>query len=100
MYTKEQIQNNLRTNRRWIERAIILLYTEGQTTSEQIIGATKVVNYVGFNGPDSRYLSYIAKWLLSNRTLNEKHLQKCATKLPKYWKQIQNFIEYKSSQQK
>ena len=92
MYTKEQIQDNLRSNPRWIQRSLVVLY-QRQTQDEQTTGKTRVFNNVGFNGPDSGYLSYCSRWVLSGRNLNEKHLQKCGSRLPKYWRQIQSLIQ-------
>jgi hypothetical protein len=93
-YTKEEIKNNLSTNPRWIERGLVVLF-ERQTLDEQRSGSTIVENKMGFNGSDSRYLSYCAKWVLGGKHLNEKHLEKCGKRLPKYWKQIMSIIEEK-----
>jgi len=95
MYTKEEIQTNLRTNQKWIERTLVVLY-QRQTTDEQTTGQTRVFNNVGFNGPDSRYLSYCSRWILRGNHLNQKHLEKCGSRLPKYWRQIQELIKEKS----
>jgi hypothetical protein len=96
MFTKEEIQNNLRSNPKWIHRSLVVLY-ERQTSDEQQTGQTSVYNNRGFNSSDSRYLTYCSKWVLSGRTLNEKHLQKCGGRLPKYWKQIQDLIKEKGN---
>jgi len=61
MYTKEEIQHNLSTNPKWIERSLIVLY-QRQTQDEQQVGGTFVQNNVGFNSSDSRYLSYCSRW--------------------------------------
>lgn len=91
MYTKEQIQLNLSTNPKWIERALVVLYQK-QTIEEQRVGVTTNLNGVGFNSSDSRYLTYCAKWVLQGQNLNQKHLEKCGGKLKKYWKQISEMI--------
>lgn len=91
-FTKEQIKENLRTNPRWIERALIVLH-DLQTKDEQARGATLVDNGKGFNGVDGHYLSYCARWVRSGKHLNEKHLIKCGKKLPKYWKQIEGMMK-------
>lgn len=93
-YTKEVIMTNLSSNPRWIERGLIVLY-ERQTRDEQESHSTNVFNKIGFNKPDSSYLSYCAKWVLSGRPLSGRHLEKCGQKLPKYWKQIKTLIESK-----
>ena len=87
MYTKETIQQNLQSNPMWIERALVVLFNR-QTNDEQKTQDTREWNGMGFNKPDSRYLSYCSKWVIGGRHLNEKHLLKCGSKLPKYWKQI------------
>jgi hypothetical protein len=96
MYTKEQIQHNLSTNPKWIERSLIVLY-ERQTYDEQHSGETTSLNGIGFNSSDSRYLSYCSRWLLQGKHLNEKHLEKCGGKLKKYWKQIDSIIKEKGN---
>ena len=96
MYTKEQIQTNLRSNREWIERALVVLF-QRQTADEQMSGQTQVFNNIGFNGSDSRYLSYCAKWVMSGRHLNDKHFEKCGSRLPKYWKQSMELIKQRGN---
>ena len=96
MYTKEEIQHNLSTNPKWIERSLIVLY-ERQTHDEQHSGETTSLNGIGFNSSDSRYLSYCSRWLLQGKHLNQKHLEKCGGKLKKYWKQIDTIIKEKGN---
>jgi hypothetical protein len=96
MYTKEEIKQQLSTNPKWIERGLVVLY-QRQTYEEQQSGGTIVDNKMGFNGSDSRYLTYCAKWVLGGNRLNEKHLQKCGKMLPKYWKQIMDIIKSKGN---
>ena len=91
IYTKEFIQEKLSTDISWITRGLVVLY-QHQTESEKYTKETNVLNYVGFNGSDSRYLSYCSEWVLRGGTLSGKHLEKVSRKLPKYWKQIQNII--------
>jgi len=96
MYTKEEIQHNLSTNPKWIERSLIVLY-ERQTQDEQQVGGTFVQNNRGFNSSDSRYLSYCSRWLLQGKHLDNGHLEKCGGKLKKYWKQIESIIKEKEN---
>lgn len=93
-WTKELIQYKLSNDDKWVEKSILMLF-ENQTNDEQKVGFTKVYNDIGFNGVDGRYLSYCAKWIIRGNHLNEKHMNKCKHKLPKYWKQIQNIIKQK-----
>jgi hypothetical protein len=92
--SKEEIQDKLKNDVRWMERALIVLH-DFQTKDEQRVGDTKHHNDIGFNGVDGRYLSYCARWVIDGKHLNEKHMKKCGEKLPKYWKQISNIIESK-----
>jgi hypothetical protein len=96
-YGKEEIKTNLGTDRKWMERGVIVLY-ERLTEEEQQSGQTQYFNNRGFNGSDSRYLTWVAGWLLKDprNHLNDKHKQKVGKMLPKYWKQIQDIIEKKS----
>jgi hypothetical protein len=96
MYTKEEIQHNLSTNPKWIERSLIVLY-QRQTQDEQQVGGTFVQNNVGFNSSDSRYLSYCSRWLLQGKHLDNGHIEKCGGKLKKYWKQIESIIKEKGN---
>lgn len=86
-YTKEFIQEKLSTDSRWVERSLIKLYGR-QTEDEKTTKETRWENGMGFNGSDSRYLSYCSQWVLSGRSLSGVHLEKCGKKLQKYWKQI------------
>ena len=96
MYNKEVIKENLSTNPKWIERGVVVLY-QRQTEDEKRSGNTIVDNKMGFNGSDSRYLSYCAKWVMSGRHLNDKHFEKCGSRLPKYWKQIMELIKQRGN---
>jgi hypothetical protein len=96
-FSKEVIQDKLMTDSRWVERSLIKLYNR-QTEDEQTSKETKWENGMGFNGSDSRYLTYCSQWVLSGRSLSGVHLTKCGTKLKKYWKQIQDEIVQHNSQ--
>ena len=93
-YTKETVKEMLGKNPRWIERGLVVLHNL-QTTDEQQEGGTIHHNNMGFNSSDSKYLSYCATWVKSGRPLNEKHLEKCGKKLPKYSRQILSLIGQK-----
>jgi hypothetical protein len=91
MYTKEFIKDKLATDVRWMERALIVLFRR-QTPDEQESDQTRVYNERGFNGVDSRYLSYCAKYILGGGRLSGEHVRKVGKKLPKYWRQIHDEI--------
>jgi hypothetical protein len=92
-YTKEVIMDKLKSDVRWMERGVVVLY-QHQTNEEQNTKKTIDYNGVGFNGIDSRYLTWVAEWLLkdSRNHLSGKHVEKVGKMLPKYWKQIQTLI--------
>lgn len=94
-YTKEYIKEKLSNDRQWIERSLVVLY-DNQTKEEQRNGGTIMFNGIGYNGVDSRYLSYCSEWVISGKHLSGKHLEKCGRILPKYWKQIQRIIQQKN----
>lgn len=93
-YTKEFIKDKLLNDTRWMERGVIVLY-QHQTDEEKGTKRTIEDNGKGFNGIDSRYLTWVAEWLLkdSRNHLNDKHKTKVGKMLPKYWKQIQTLIK-------
>lgn len=97
-YTKEFIQEKLSSDLRWIERGVVVLFGR-QTEDEQQTSSTVYQNGKGFTGSDSRYLTYISKYLLSGRHLTGRHLEKVSKKLPKYWRQIQEEINLKQGGQ-
>jgi len=94
-YTKEQIQELLTTDIRWTERAVLVLF-DRQTKDEQNRLDTVHNNGIGFNGVDGRYMSWVAKYLRNGNHLSGHHIEKVRSRLPKYWKQIQDIIEEKS----
>ena len=93
-YTKEYIQAKLSTDIRWIEKAVLVLF-ERQTDDEQTNKVTRWENGRGFNSSDSRYLTYVSNYLLGGRHLSGRHLEKVASKMPKYWRQILEEIQIK-----
>jgi hypothetical protein len=93
-FTKEVIQEKLASDIRWIERGVLVLFAR-QTEDEQSTSTTFFKNGVGFTGSDSRYLTYIAKYLMGGRHLSGRHLEKVASKMPKYWRQILEEIQMK-----
>lgn len=91
MYTLETVKQLLSTDRRWAERAIVVLY-EHQTADEQQQDVTIERNGVGFNAFDAEQLSYYADWLIKGNHLTGQHLAKAFARLPKYAKQILKLI--------
>ena len=93
-YTKEFIKDKLANDVRWMEKAILLLYSL-QTRDEQQSENTIHSNGEGFNGVDSRYLTYVAKFLKNGGHLSGHHIQKVGKMLPKYWNQVLDAIKEK-----
>ena len=94
MYTKDEIKDKLKNDIRWMERGVIVLYHR-QTQDEKRVKETVESNNIGFNSSDSRYLTWVAEWLLKDgrNHLNEKHKEKVGKSLPKYWGQILSIIK-------
>ena len=66
-YTAEQIRENLRQSRAWLERGILVISSNG-----------------GFGETDSDYLSYVTRWIQAGKPLNGKHLRKARALMMKY----------------
>jgi hypothetical protein len=86
-YTPEIIKEHLIQNQAWLERAIVALYKQ-QTLDEQKNESVLTTNHRGFSKPDAKLLSYYAKWILSGKHLNGKHLNSARNKTLKYAKQL------------
>jgi len=97
-YTIEQVKQNLATNQKWVEGAIVKLY-ELQTADEQKGGYTSNKNNVGFNAFDAKTLSYYATYIKSGRHLSGSFLAKAFELMPKYAKQILDCINRKVEDQ-
>jgi hypothetical protein len=106
MYSKDYIQNKIRTDVRWTIRTIEILFNR-QTTDEQKYGQTYVRNGRGFNGRDSeiftsfyhqiqkrkRVVSSGGQLVNFQSLLSDKQLEICQKHLPKYWGQVLEEIE-------
>lgn len=103
MYTKEVIQEKIRTNIAWTIRTLEVLYNR-QTEDEREFNQTSHKNGMGFNGTDGELLSSFYVQLQRKRKndpnalLSEKQLEICKKLLPKYWKQIQEEIKRKANE--
>ena len=92
VWTEQQIVDLLNTEgakgAAAVTKAVIAIYNR-QTADEQAVGETRVHNNIGFNGADSRYLSWCAQYALNtHQSLSGKHLEKARTKIVKYRKQL------------
>lgn len=86
-WTKEEIKEKLKTDDRWLYRAIFVIF-EKQTYEEQNIEATVKANGVGFTGADARLMSYLAKWVKQHGRLNEKWRAEARRRMVKYSGQL------------
>jgi hypothetical protein len=89
---KNNIQLKLRTNFKWQVRALTRLFDD-QTINERIDSISDHKNKVGFNSADAYILSKLAEFYNRNGYLSQKQKSILSTKLPKYWKQINKYIE-------
>lgn len=90
-YTLEEIRINITTNRRWTERAIVVIYRY-QTSAEQRRQETIEHNGVGFNGVDASFMSSLAQQIISGRSLTERQLVVAQRKIGKYAGQLLRII--------
>jgi hypothetical protein len=102
MMTKEEIQQNIRTNVRWTVRTLEVLFFR-QTNDEQSTGFTRHQNGRGFNGRDSEILTSFYHQVEKRKRYNnpvllsDRQLEICQRMLPKYWKQVLEEIENKGN---
>jgi hypothetical protein len=86
-WTKEKIAALLFSNDLAVERAIVTIYNR-QTQDEQNSEETKHSNGIGFSGAHARLGTYLAKWILSDRHLNRKFLDKGRAMMMHYTGQL------------
>lgn len=81
-WTKERILANLDRSDTWLYRSLEILY-QRQTADEQISGATRHHNGMGFNGRDAGFLTSSYKFYKKAGFLTPKHraaVRKCIRK--------------------
>lgn len=87
IWTKDEIKENIMADDTWLTRAVLAIY-DRQTKDEQVVMVTNVFNKVGFNKPDSYFLTSIAKLLLRNFKLTSKQKYVARKKIVKYSNQL------------
>lgn len=88
VWTKESIQQLIKTNDAAVARAILALYAR-QTDAERSTAHTSVENGIGFNKIDAPFLTSIAKALPRyNMHMTPRQLATARKMLPKYWRQL------------
>ena len=87
VWKEDEIKNLIQTNDKVLYRALKRMYAL-QTRDEQGAGRTLESNGVGFNGPDSRFMTGICKFLIKNGFLTLKQKHSAREKLIKYNRQL------------
>ena len=96
---KEYLQNLVRTNKKALYRAIILI-ADLQTPEEKVWGATIEKNNVGFGVVDAEMMTSLALRLKNGGELTEKELAICRNKMPKYWRQLYRISKAKMEKER
>lgn len=96
---KEYLQNLVRTNKKALYRAIILI-ADLQTPEEKVWGATIEKNNVGFGVVDAEMMTSLALRLKCGGELTERELAICRNKMPKYWKQLYRISKAKMEKER
>lgn len=86
-WTPQSIKELLTKSDKAVMRAVVRIYSL-QTYEEQKLGETREANKIGFNGPDSKILTYYAKWILQNGELTGKHVNHARNRITKYSGQL------------
>lgn len=86
-WTKEEIRERIQKEDKWLYRGLVVIY-ERQTYEEQTYEATIKSNGVGFTGADARIMTYLAKWVIAKKVLNDKWKEVARQKLLKYAGQL------------
>ena len=87
VWKEDEIKTLIQTNDKVLYRALKRIYAK-QTQDEKCAGQTMVSNGVGFNHPDSRFMSGVCKFLLEHGFLTPKQRAKARVKLVKYNRQL------------
>jgi hypothetical protein len=87
-----QYEECLTTDATLVPRLLIAL-EERQTRKERELNTTQNSNRRGFNCPDARALSPLAKKVLAGNYLTESERQLSVKKLPKYFRQLAHLMK-------
>lgn len=93
-WDEARVAAKIEVSRVSLEAAILAVYAR-QTADERVVKHTKHVNGVGFNGPDSTFLSSLAEWLRQGRTLTERQARHARKRMIKYRRQVLEHIASK-----
>ena len=87
IWTIEEIKAQIEKSDKWVERAIKAIYNK-QTIDEKATEDTRHNNSVGFSGAHAHYGSYLAKYIISGKRLDGKHLIKARKMALRYAGQL------------
>lgn len=74
-WTRDEIENLLRTNDHAVERGIVAIF-DRQTQDEKSESTVNHHNRRGFSSSNAKSGTYFARWVIGGRTLTGKHLEK------------------------
>jgi hypothetical protein len=86
-WDKDSIISLLKTNDNAVKRGLIALYKR-QTADEKSTQATRVVNNIGFNKHDAKFLSSLAEQYLNKGWLSVNQIASARKSITKYWRQL------------
>jgi hypothetical protein len=99
----DEMKGLLRTNRKAVEKALIVLFKR-QTEDEQVSETTQVHNQMGFTAYDAELLSSFAKQVIRNKynrgmgcRLTERQFEIARKRVEKYAKQLCVVAEEKAA---
>jgi hypothetical protein len=98
LWSKESIQNLLKTNDNAVISALMRIY-DRQTSDEQDVKDTRDWNSVGFTGVDAYILSSFVEGYKKYNRLTPKQMAIARNKMKKYWKQLLDIIRYENPNQ-
>lgn len=87
VWTKEEIRNKIKTDDRWLMRAVYAIY-KLQTEDEKADKTTKHLNNIGFNGVDAVFLSQAAERYRKNYNFSPKYMEAIRRAMLKYSGQL------------
>ena len=86
--TLKFVRGQLAISKVWATKALVRIYKENQTPSEQNSQLTTEDNGIGFTGVDAPFLSSLAAQYEQKGYLSEKQLGFVLRKMPKYARQV------------
>ena len=86
--TLDYVRSQLSISKVWATKALIRIYKENQTPSEQNAQTTTEDNGIGFTGVDAPFLSSLAAQYEQKGFLSEKQMGFVLRKMPKYARQV------------